>query len=60
MAESAVDLLLADLRGRRSGGPRGFVERVLEHELVIRKSSSPPGGRWARRRAKRPAESAAG
>ncbi|HYG48376.1 MAG TPA: LacI family DNA-binding transcriptional regulator [Allosphingosinicella sp.] len=41
MAEAALDLLLADLRGRRSGMATGPAEQVLEHELVIRESSGP-------------------
>src|SRR5438309_1339934 len=46
MAEAALELLLADLRGRRSGAPRHFAERVLDHELIVRESSSAPGAPW--------------
>ena len=42
MAEAALELLLADLRGRRSGSPRRFTERVLEHALIVRESSGRP------------------
>ncbi|HEY0412856.1 MAG TPA: LacI family DNA-binding transcriptional regulator [Allosphingosinicella sp.] len=42
MAEAALELLLADLRGRRAGTPRRFTERVLEHALIVRESSGPP------------------
>jgi LacI family transcriptional regulator len=59
MAEAALELLLSDLRNRRSGGPRRFTERVLEHELVIRESSSPPAGSWSKRRPRRAATEAA-
>ena len=41
MSEAALDLLLADLRSRRSGADTGQAERVLDHELVIRESSGP-------------------
>jgi LacI family transcriptional regulator len=50
MAEAALELLLADLRGRRSGATRHSAERVLEHELIVRESSAPPGARWGRTR----------
>jgi LacI family transcriptional regulator len=43
MAEAAMDLLLTDLRARRSGSPRRFAERVLEHDLIVRESSAAPG-----------------
>jgi LacI family transcriptional regulator len=49
MAEAALELLLADLRGRRAGTPRRFAERVLEHALIVRESSGPPAANWARR-----------
>jgi LacI family transcriptional regulator len=49
MAEAALDLLLADLRLRRSGHPTQAAERVLDHSLIIRESSAPPAG--VRRRA---------
>jgi LacI family transcriptional regulator len=45
MAEAALELIVADLRGRR--GPaiaRKFTERVLSHALIIRESSAPPRG----------------
>ena len=44
MAEAALELLLADLRGRRAGTPRRFAERVLEHALIVRESSGAPLG----------------
>jgi len=49
MAEAALDLLLADLRLRRSGNPTQAAERVLDHSLIIRESSVPPAS--VRRRA---------
>jgi len=59
MAEAALELLLADLRGRRSGADRhSGAERVLEHELIVRESSAAPGARWGRTRpARSPAAS---
>jgi LacI family transcriptional regulator len=42
MAEAALDLLLAGLRIRRSGGAIGPAERVLEHQLIIRQSAARP------------------
>ena len=42
MAEAALELLLADLRLRRSAGSTESAERVLEHELIVRESSAPP------------------
>lgn len=42
MAASALELLLADLRNRRSGGPGLSREVVLDHQLIIRESSGPP------------------
>jgi LacI family transcriptional regulator len=42
MAEAAVELLIADLRGRRAGGHRNFAQRVLSHAMIIRESSGPP------------------
>lgn len=42
MAEAAVEMLLADLRARRTGAVSEGAERVLDHELVIRESSGPP------------------
>ncbi|MEP7130907.1 MAG: LacI family DNA-binding transcriptional regulator [Sphingomicrobium sp.] len=44
MAEAALELLIADLRQRRSGTPQKFVERVLSHAMIIRESSGPPPG----------------
>jgi LacI family transcriptional regulator len=49
MAEAALDLLLADLRLRRSGNPTQAGERVLDHSLILRESVAPPAG--IRRRA---------
>jgi LacI family transcriptional regulator len=49
MAEAALELLLADLRLRRSGHATQAAERVLEHSLILRESSAPPVG--VRRRA---------
>jgi LacI family transcriptional regulator len=51
MAEAALELLFADLRGRRAGTPRRFTERVLDHALIIRESSAPPRWRRGRQRA---------
>jgi LacI family transcriptional regulator len=42
MAEAAVELLIADLRRRRSDAPYKFTERVLSHAMIIRESSGPP------------------
>lgn len=42
MAEAALELLVADLRGRRAASPRKSTERVLSHALIIRESSGPP------------------
>ncbi|WP_114953174.1 LacI family DNA-binding transcriptional regulator [Sphingosinicella terrae] len=42
MAEAALELLLEDVRERRSGSPTGAVERVLEHQLIVRESSGAP------------------
>jgi LacI family transcriptional regulator len=42
MAAAALELLLADLRHRRSGGGGLSQEMVLDHELIIRESSGPP------------------
>lgn len=49
MAEAALELLVADLRGRRSSSTRKFTERVLSHALIIRESSGPPPKRPAAR-----------
>jgi LacI family transcriptional regulator len=43
MAEAAVELLLASLRSRRSGGDEQPAERVLDHSLITRESAGPPG-----------------
>lgn len=54
MAEAALELLVADLRGRRSETPRKFAERVLTHALIIRESSGPPPeARKSRRKPRR-------
>jgi LacI family transcriptional regulator len=42
MAAAALELLLADLRHRRSGRGGLSQEIVLGHELIIRESSAPP------------------
>ena len=42
MAEAALELLIADLRVRRSGATRKFAERVLSHALIVRESAAPP------------------
>ena len=42
MAETAVELLLADLRVRRAGSPRRLIKRTLDHALIVRESSGPP------------------
>ena len=44
MAEAALELIVADLRGRRGVVARKFTERVLSHALIIRESSAPPRG----------------
>jgi LacI family transcriptional regulator len=44
MAEAAVELLIAELRRRRTGAPHKFAERVLTHAMIIRESSGPPPG----------------
>jgi LacI family transcriptional regulator len=44
MAEAALELLIADLRRRRSGAPHKFVERVLSHAMIIRESAGSPAG----------------
>lgn len=52
MAAEALNLLLADLRNRRSGLPPVAAERVLDHQLIIRESSGPPPTAPQRQRAK--------
>lgn len=42
MAGAALELLLSELRAARRGATIGPVERVLDHELVIRASAGPP------------------
>jgi hypothetical protein len=49
MAEAAVELLIADLRRRRSGGPHKLTERVLSHAMIIRESSGPLAPKKAKR-----------
>jgi LacI family transcriptional regulator len=44
MAEAALELLIADLRGRRAGTARKFTERVLSHAMIIRESAAAPPG----------------
>jgi LacI family transcriptional regulator len=53
MAEAALDLLLADLRLRRSGNPTQAAERVLEHSLILRESAVPPASVRPRANARR-------
>ena len=57
MAEAALELLVADLRGHRAGAPHKGTERVLSHAIIIRESSGPPpSGR--RGRSRKPANEA--
>jgi LacI family transcriptional regulator len=49
MAEAALEMLLTDLRARRSGTRGVAAERVLNHALITRESTAPPGARWAKR-----------
>ena len=42
MAEAALDLMLSNIRARRSGSPAVAADQVLGHELIVRESSSPP------------------
>ena len=42
MAAAALDMVLADVRGRRRGAEPATGERVLEHELVVRESAAAP------------------
>ncbi|GAA4809749.1 LacI family DNA-binding transcriptional regulator [Sphingosinicella ginsenosidimutans] len=53
MAEQAVDMLLAELRARRSGRPAGQGDRVLKHSLVVRESSAAPPANQAGKKAAR-------
>lgn len=48
MAEAALELLIADLRGRETGARRRFTERVLSHALIIRDSAAAPRNRDSR------------
>jgi LacI family transcriptional regulator len=41
MAAAALEILLADLRARRRGQRTEPVDRVLDHELIIRGSCGP-------------------
>ncbi|MGN5374221.1 substrate-binding domain-containing protein [Sphingomonas hankookensis] len=42
MAETAVEMLLTQIRGRRAGtADGGGDDRVLDHELIVRESSGP-------------------
>jgi LacI family transcriptional regulator len=52
MAEAALELLIADLRSHRAGGPRKFTERVLSHAIIIRESSTPPASARKPRKAR--------
>ena len=49
MAEAALDLLLTELRARRSGGSVTPAEQVLEHTRVIRDSAAAPRARSRRK-----------
>ena len=42
MAGAALELLLASVRAERRGDTVGSIERVLDHELVVRASAGPP------------------
>jgi LacI family transcriptional regulator len=42
MTQAALELLLDELRARRSNGSSAPAERVLEHTLVIRESAGRP------------------
>lgn len=57
MAEAAMELLLVDLRNRRTGTRRSSAERVLDHELIVRESSAPLAG-VVRRTGRSPVRSA--
>ncbi|GAA3885805.1 LacI family DNA-binding transcriptional regulator [Sphingomonas limnosediminicola] len=46
MAEAALELLITDLRRRRSGAPHKAAERVLSHALIIRESCGPPPSQY--------------
>ncbi|WP_404337352.1 LacI family DNA-binding transcriptional regulator [Sphingomonas sp. MMS12-HWE2-04] len=43
MAESALNLLLARIRAHRGADGGVLEEQVLDHELIMRESSGPPG-----------------
>ena len=47
MAEEALTLLLARIRAHRSSETDKLEEQVLDHELIVRESSAPPGGAHA-------------
>jgi LacI family transcriptional regulator len=47
MAEEALTLLLARIRAHRSSETDRLEEQVLDHELIVRESSAPPGGAHA-------------
>ncbi|HEX8667444.1 MAG TPA: LacI family DNA-binding transcriptional regulator [Allosphingosinicella sp.] len=49
MAETALDMLLGELRARRVGGGGVYTERVLSHDLIVRESSAPPAALWSSR-----------
>jgi LacI family transcriptional regulator len=49
MAEAALELLIADLRGHHGGTPRKSTERVLSHAMIIRESSGPPASGKAKK-----------
>jgi LacI family transcriptional regulator len=42
MAETALDLLIREIRQRRSGSPTTATDHLVPHELIIRESSGPP------------------
>jgi LacI family transcriptional regulator len=52
MAEAALELLTAYLRGRQGGTPGKFAERVLSHAMIIRESSGAPPGAGKTKRGK--------
>jgi LacI family transcriptional regulator len=42
MAETALDLLIRKIRRRRDGELNASVDRLVQHELVVRQSTAPP------------------
>ncbi len=42
MAETALDLLIREIRQRRSGAPHSATDHLVPHELIIRESAAPP------------------